>query len=84
MRITLLEGDFGTFLLRSEDGRDLLVQTDFDFPGVASTFGWSPCSCGETDGTVDCDHQAADDMIAEARDFLQERIGSTADDPGYF
>jgi len=84
MNITLQEGDFGTFLLVAEDGRELLVQTDWDFPGVAQTFGWSPCSCGKTDGTIDCPHRAADDMIAEARDFLQERVGQTTDDPGYF
>ena len=84
MRITLLEGDFGTFLLRAEDGLDLLVQTDFDFPGVATTFGWSACSCGATDGTVDCDHRTADEMIVEARDFLRAHAGDAADDPGYF
>ncbi len=84
MRITLLEGDYGTFLLRAQDGRDILVQVDWDFPGLASTFGWSPCPCGATDGTVDCEHETAADMIAAARDFLHERAGSTADDPGYF
>ncbi len=62
MRITLHD-DFGTFLLVAEDGRDLLIQTDFDFPGVASTFGWSPCSCGATDGTVDCDHKTAEGPV---------------------
>jgi hypothetical protein len=25
----------------NEDGRTILVQTDWDYPGVASTFGWS-------------------------------------------
>ena len=84
MRITLLEADCGTFLLRAKDGRDILVQTDWDFPGVAQTFGWSPCRCGATDGTVDCDHKTADDMIADARDFLHERAGSSTNDPGYF
>jgi len=84
MKITLQEGDFGTFLLVAEDGRNLLCQTDWDFPGLACTFGWSPCPCGETDGTVDCPHRSADDMIADARDFLQERVGETTDDPGYF
>jgi len=84
MRITLLEGDFGTFLVRGRDGREILVQTDWDFPGVAGTFGWCPCSCGATDGTVNCDHRTADDMISDARAFLRERLGSTADDPGYF
>ena len=37
----------------SEDGRSVLIQTDFDFPGVAVTFGWSlkavqRCQCGAT------------------------------------
>ena len=84
MRITFLEAECGTFLLRAEDGRSVLVQTDWDFPGVASTFGWSPWPCGSADGTVDCDHRTADEMIDDARDFLRERAGSTADDPGYF
>ena len=84
MRITLLEADCGTFLLRAEDGRDVLVQTDWDFPGVASTFGWSPCPCGSADGTVDCDHRTADEMIASAGEFLRAHSGDTTDDPGYF
>ncbi len=84
MKITLREGDLGTFLLIAADGRDLLVQTDWDFPGLASTFGWSACRCGETDGTIDCPHRSADEMIAEACDFLRAHAGDTADDPGYF
>jgi len=84
MKIKLREGDFGTFLLVAEDGRDVLIQIDLDLPGVAATFGWSPCHCGETDGTVDCPHRTAGEMIDEARLFLRERAGSTADDPGYF
>jgi hypothetical protein len=83
-KITLLEGDFGTYILAADDGRDTLIQTDWDYPGVASTFGWSPCSCGMTDGTVDCPHRTASEMIAEAREFLDAHIGATADDPGYF
>ena len=84
MRITLLEGDYATFLLRAEDGRDILVQTDWDFPGVASNFGWTACPCGGTDGTVDCSHRSADEMIASAREFLRAHSGDTTDDPGYF
>jgi len=84
MNITLREGDFGTFCLIAGDGREILVQIDYDFPGLASTFGWSPCPCGDTDGTVDCDHRTADEMIADARDFLRAHVGDTADDPGYF
>ena len=84
MRIALHEASFGTFLVVAQSGREILVQTDWDFPGLASTFGWSPCSCGATDGTVDCDHRTADEMIADARDFLAAHVGDTADDPGYF
>ena len=84
MRITLREGDFGAFHLVAEDGRDILVQSDWDFPGAASTFGWSACHCGSTDGTVDCEHRSRSEMIAEAWDFLSSRIGDTVDDPGYF
>jgi hypothetical protein len=84
MRIAIHEGDCGTFLLVPQRGQKILVQADWDFPGLAVTFGWSPCSCGATDGTVDCDHRVADEMIADARDFLAAHVGDTTDDPGYF
>jgi hypothetical protein len=84
MKIALHEGDFATFLLIAATGQEILVQTDLDFPGLASTFGWCPCPCGATDGTVDCDHRSAEDMIADAQDFLRAHVGDTADDPGYF
>lgn len=43
MKITLQSGSFGwDYLIVAEDGRDCLVQTNTDYPGVASTFGWSP------------------------------------------
>lgn len=84
MKILLADGPHSTFLLCAENGRTALVQTDWDYPGVAARFGWSPCACGATDGTVDCDHQTARDMIAAAREFLETRIGETIDDPGYF
>lgn len=75
MKITLREGDFGTFLLAAEDGRDLFVQANWDYPGLASTFGWSPCLCGETDGTIDCPHRTAGDMIADALARLRDNNG---------
>ena len=84
MTITPHEADCGTFVVAAQNGRQILVQTDWDFPGLASTFGWSPCSCGATDGTIDCDHKTADEMIADARDFLTAHVGDTTDDPGYF
>jgi len=54
-----------------DDKNTVLIQTDWDFPGVASTIGWVPCECGETDGTVDCPHKKATNMISEAYDFLR-------------
>lgn len=84
MNITLEQGDFGTYLVVAEDGQDILIQTDFDYPGIASTFGWSPCECGATDGTVDCGHKSASQMIAKAQAFLDDNIGESVEDPGYF
>ncbi len=84
MTLTLQNGDFGAYLLIAEDGQELLVQTDWDFPGIASTFGWSPCACGATDGTVACAHKLVGVMIAEAQAFLDDHIGDQVEDPGYF
>lgn len=55
--------------LTASDGRDILLQTDWDYPSIASNLGFSlkslqvsqrgyygltPCDHGGTDGTVDC------------------------------
>ena len=67
----------------------ILIQTDWDYPGLASTFGFVPCFCGETDGTVECPHKTAPEMITAASEFLNE-LCETPDnrrfvsDPGYF
>ena len=37
-----------------------------------------------TDGTVDCEHRMASEMIAEACEYLDGQIGESFDDPGYF
>ena len=84
--ITLESGQFGWdyLLVNDETGEDVLIQTDWDYPGVASSFGFVPCDCGETDGTVDCSHKTASDMIQSAAAYLDENIGESVDDPGYF
>jgi len=90
--ITLEEGDFGfTFVIRHDDGRDLLIQTDWDYPGTASTFGWVPkkrrgCDHPGTDGTIDCRAcgKTATEFISEAQDYLSSHIGKRVEDPGYF
>jgi hypothetical protein len=120
MGITLEQGDFGTYLIVADDGRDRLIQTDWDYPRVASTFGFSLSTvqrcreCGQihnvelgckrfachdcddlvgevcdhsgTDGTVDCKECGlkAGAFINSARDFMDDHIGDSADDPGYF
>ena len=85
-QVRLEQGDYGTYLLVNEDtGEDILIQTDWDYPGIASNFGWSH-EHGETDGTVDCPvcGATAGDMIAEAQEVLDDNIGQTFEDPGYF
>ena len=81
----------GCYLLRriedDHETRDtILVQTDWDFPGVAQAFGWTPCHCGGTDGTVDCRDcgRTAGEMITEADQYLFEHDGERVEDPGYF
>ncbi len=82
--ITLEAGQFGNYLIVNDDGADLLVQTDWDYPGLASSFGFVPCECGETDGTVNCAHKTATEMINDAVTFLDDNLGKRVEDPGYF
>tara|TARA_R100000963_G_scaffold33022_1_gene25071 strand:+ start:401 stop:661 length:261 start_codon:yes stop_codon:yes gene_type:complete len=83
--IELGRSDFGNYtIIDVHTGRDILIQIDWDFPGIASTFGWIACECGETDGTIDCAHKTATEMIDSAREYLDENIGERAEDPGYF
>jgi hypothetical protein len=84
MKIALEEAHFGTFCIVAQNGRKRLVQIDSDLPLLAATFGWSPCFCGATDGTIDCEHRTAHEMIADAREFLRTHSGDVTDDPGYF
>ena len=84
MNITLRKSYMGFEIEPEDGGETVLVQTDWDFPGTADTFGWQACDCGFTDGTVDCEHRTASDMITEAYDYLMEHIGDTTEDPGYF
>lgn len=84
--------------IESEDGQSRLIQTDYDFPGVANTFGWSiqsvqwpvedsdPCEHSGTDGTVPCPKcgMPASKFIRAARQWIDDHDGITAEDPGYF
>lgn len=85
-------------ILSEDEKHSVLVQVDYDFPGVASTFGWNmvtvqrpereanPCEHAGTDGTVNCPDcgLTADVFIAAASEWLYDNDGATADDPGYF
>jgi len=88
--VTLEYGDFDYFiLLDSETGETVLFQTDWDYPGLASYFGWRPCDCvpSYTDGTIDCPvcGKSYHEMILDAGAFLDDHIGDELeDDPGYF
>lgn len=84
--IRLERGQYGWdyVVVNCDTGETLLVTSDYDYPGLASTFGWIPCDCGDTDGTVDCEHKTASQMIQEAREYLDEHIGDEVEDPGYF
>lgn len=78
----------------ADDGQTVLVQTDWDFPGVASSFGWDiasvaverGCLHSGTDGTIRCPNCRLQpgDFIDAAREWLDDHDGATADDPGYF
>lgn len=74
--------DDGTWDTRDEP-TTVLCQSDWDRPMLARDLGWRPC-CDVTDGTVDCPHKTASEMIAEAGEYLDEHLGEPFDDPGYF
>ena len=101
MRITW-EADAGPAIgmIVAENGRTRLVQTDWDCPGVAETFGWSirrvqragrrrkakRCDHRHTDGTADCPDCGVrvGEFIDAAHEWLCGHDGAVAEDPGYF
>ena len=89
-QIMLCNGDCGTYEIVNLDNESdtILIQVDWDYPSVASAFGWvNPCTCGSSDGTVDCKTcgLTAGDMIQSAMEYLDDNADYiTAEDPGYF
>ena len=79
MKVQLRQGPEGSpnfcFGLYAIDSGKCLefIQSDWDWAGLASSLGWCPCKCGDTDGTVDCDHRKKSEMLSEAFDFLAQR-----------
>lgn len=62
----------GCLKIVASDGRDLLIQTDWDCPGIASSFGWSLVQVqtpGREFGSEDtdrppCQHRTTDGTVA--------------------
>ncbi len=93
--ITVEATRYGHYLVTDLETEDtVLVQSDYEFPGLARAFGWSPsraareddCQCRGTDGTVTCPDcgSTAGDYISSAADYLDGCEGATVEDPGYF
>lgn len=86
MSLRLEEGGLGFMYLvvNEETGEDILVQTDWDYPGTASTFGWvpkkTPMKGPGTKGAKWCDHDSTDGTIdcpvcgRTAHDFINEAM----------
>lgn len=98
-RIVLERGRPLGYVVRTVDGaRSMLVQTDWDYPSIATTFGWdmssvqriyhesAPCQHYSTDGTIDCGECGlmASSFISAAADWLDDHDGTIVEDPGYF
>lgn len=81
MTVTLEQGPEGApnfcFGLYAGDECVEFVQTDWNYPSLAASIGFVPCECGATDGTVDCVHKTATQMISAAFDYLAERDGQS-------
>jgi hypothetical protein len=83
-----------------DEKQTVFIQSDWDYPSIASSFGWDirntkktdsrgtavTCQHDTTDGTVTCKEcgLTASDFISAAYDFLVENVGATVNDPGYF
>lgn len=74
-RVTLDRGPAGTWLLRHDDGRTHLIQSDWDFPDLARNFGWVPDESRE---------RVAGGWTGDAWDYLSDHEGQSIEDPGYF
>ncbi len=78
----------GGLIIRSESGDEIFIASDFDFPGIATTFGWPGCPCGSrgTDGTIDCPDcgRTASTLLRRAARWIDDNWGLIVEDPGYF
>ena len=84
----------------SDEKNSILVQTDWDYPSLARTFGWNmedtqvmnasyygqECGHDSTDGTVKCGScgLTPTTFISDAAIYLDNNLGKIVDDQGYF
>ncbi len=72
-KVRLEQGDFGTYLIvNCATSEDILIQSDTDFPSLAVDFGLA------------IEEPLTIESIGKAIDYLDDHIGTTIDDPGYF
>lgn len=85
-------GAYG-FIRQTDGGRAILVQSDWELPGIAIMFGGilgelvdNGCQHLGTDGTVKCSHCGADvgDFISASMRYLDGCDGQSVEDPGFF
>ena len=94
--VCMIDEETGTYL--TDDKHSLLVQTDWDFPGLAESFGWSlrsvqwpiedsdHCDHDSTDGTIACPDcgMPVSRFIGAAQEYLDDNNGKIVEDAGYF
>lgn len=69
----------------TDTGKSIYYQSDWDYPRLVADFGGCvTCECGETDGTVDCPHTTASDMITAADNWLFDNDGLEVNGVGTF
>lgn len=89
--ITLEEVSYDhDYVIVHDDGRDMVITNNEDYPALAMTYGWSPCAkCSRvckraSDGTIDCSRRSASEHIEVATEYLDSHIGKRVCDLGYF
>ena len=76
-KVRLEQGDFGTYLIvNCATSESILIQSDTDYPSLAMDFGLSTRSKHSARRTFKA--------IEKAIDYLDDNIGTTIADPGYF
>lgn len=82
-----IDEETGCYL--ADEQNSLLVQSDWDYPSLARSFGWdwrSPnCDHSSTDGTVTCEcGMTASNFIQDAMEYLDANLGKIVEDCDYF